>query len=64
MLDQLKALWSLIVGSRLIVEGAGRTFAKAPMWLAVLLVLASLRLAVITVLLMIAFGLRPRIAKA
>ena len=55
---------SLIFGGKLIVEGKGRTFAKAPVWLAVLCALCSLRLAVITVCLAIAFGMRARLVKA
>lgn len=63
-MDQVKELLSIIVGSRLVVEGKGRTFAKVPMWLAVLAALSSLRLTVLTVLLVIAFGMRARIVKA
>ncbi len=36
MWDKIKEILSLIFGSRLVVEGTGRTFVKAPMWLAVL----------------------------
>ena len=46
MWDKIKEILSLIFGSRLVVEGTGRTFVKAPMWLAVLAALASVRLAV------------------
>lgn len=46
------------------MEGTGRTFVKAPMWLAVLAALASVRLAVLTVLLIVLFGMRVRVAKA
>lgn len=63
-MDQVKELLNIIVGSRLVVEGKGRTFAKVPMWLAVLAALSSLRLTVLTVLLVIAFGMRARIVKA
>ena len=61
MWDKIKEILSLIFGSRLVVEGTGRTFVKAPMWLAVL---ASVRLAVLTVLLVVLFGMRVRVAKA
>ena len=61
---QIKEILALVFGSRLIVEGKGRTFAKAPMWLAVLAALSSIRLALITVLLVVAFGMRARIVKA
>ena len=36
MWDKIKEIISLIFGSRLVVEGTGRTFVKVPMWLAVL----------------------------
>ena len=36
MWDKIKEIVSLIFGSRLVVEGTGRTFVKVPMWLAVL----------------------------
>ena len=64
MLSKVKELVSLVVGSRLSVTGTGRTFAEAPMWLAVLAALTSPHLAVITVLLVIAFGMRVSIQKA
>ena len=58
MWDKIKEILSLIFGSRLVVEGTGRTFVKAPMWLAVLAALASVRLLVVL------FGMRVRVAKA
>ena len=64
MWDKIKEIVSLIFGSRLVVEGTGRTFVKVPMWLAVLAALASVRLAVLTVLLIVLFGMRVRVAKA
>ena len=64
MWDKIKEIISLIFGSRLVVEGTGRTFVKVPMWLAVLAALASVRLAVLTVLLIVLFGMRVRVAKA
>ena len=64
MLDKIKELVSLIVGSRLSVCGTGRTFAEAPMWLAVIAAVSSPHLAVITALLIIAFGMRVSIQKA
>ena len=63
-MDQVKEWLGLIAGGRLVVEGKGRTFAKAPLWLAVLAALCSLRLAVVTVVLAVAFGMRARIVKA
>ena len=64
MWDKIKEILSLIFGSKLVVEGTGRTFVKAPMWRAVLAALASVRLAVLTVLLVVLFGMRVRVAKA
>ena len=64
MWDKIKEILSLIFGSRLVVEGTGITFVKAPMLLAVLAALESVRLAVLTVLLVVLFGMRVRVAKA
>ena len=64
MFDKLRELVSLVVGSRLSVTGTGRTFVEAPMWLVVLAAIASPHLAVITALLIIAFGMRVSIMKA
>ncbi len=63
-MDKVKELLNIIVGSRLVVEGKSRTFAKVPMWFAVLAALSSLRLTALSVLLVIAFGMRARIVKA
>lgn len=63
-MDKVKEIFSLIVGSSLIVEGSGRTFVKVPMWLCALAALSSLHLALITVVLAVAFGMRARIVKA
>ena len=64
MFNRVKELISLVVGSRLEVSGTGRTFAQAPMWLAVIAAICSPQLAVITALLIIAFGMRVSIQKA
>lgn len=64
MWDKIKEIVSLIFGSRLVVEGTGRTFVKVPMWLAVLACVASIRLAVLTALLVVLFGTRVRVVKA
>ena len=64
MWDKIKEIISLIFGSRLVVEGTGRTFVKMPMWLAVLAGVASIRLAVLTALLVVLFGMRVRVVKA
>ena len=54
MWDKIKEIVSLIFGSRLVVEGTGRTFVKVP----------SIRLAVLTALLVVLFGMRVRVVKA
>ncbi len=63
-MDKIKEYLGILFGGRLIVEGSGRTFAKAPVWLAALAAISSVRLAVITVLLVVAFGMKVRVAKA
>lgn len=63
-MSRIKEILGILFGGRLVVEGTGRTFAKAPVWLAVLAALSSIRLAVITVLLVVAFGMKARIVKA
>ena len=63
-MDRVKEILSIVFGGRLIVEGGGRTFAKAPVWLAGLLALSSIKLALLTVLLVVAFGMRARVVKA
>lgn len=63
-MEQIKELLSLIFGSRLVVEGNGRTFVKAPMWLAVLAGLASIHLAILTAVLVVLSGMRVRVVKA
>lgn len=63
-MSRIKEILGILFGGRLVVEGTGRTFAKAPVWLAVLAALSSVRLAVITVLLVVAFGMKARIVKA
>lgn len=63
-MDRVKEYLGILFGGRLVVEGSGRTFAKAPVWLAALAAISSVRLAVITVLLIVAFGMKVRVAKA
>ncbi len=63
-MEQVKDALRLIFGSCLIVEGTGRTFVKLPLWVCVLAGLSSLPLALITALLVVAFGMRIRIVKA
>lgn len=64
MMDRIKEILGIVVGSRLSVTGTGRTFVKMPMWLAVVAALTSPHLAIITALLIIAFGMRVSIQKA
>ena len=64
MISKIKELIGLVVGSRLEVSGTGRTFVQAPMWLAVIAAITSPHLAIITALLVIAFGMRVSIQKA
>ena len=64
MMDRIRELLSLIAGSRLEVSGTGRTYVNLPTWLVVLAALSSLHLAVLTVLLLVAFGMRMRLVKA
>lgn len=64
MIRKIKEILSLVFGTRLIVEGSGRTFVKAPMWLAAAAALSSLRFALLTVLLVAALGMRARIVRA
>lgn len=64
IMGKIKEIFALIVGTRLTVTGTGRTFAEAPMWIAVLAALTSPHLAVVTALLVIAFGMRVSVVKA
>ena len=63
MFERIKEIVAIIFGGRLVVEGTGRTFVKVPVWLAALAAIASVKLAVITVLLVVAFGMKARIVK-
>ena len=63
-MEQIKEILSLIFGSRLMIDGNGRTFVKVPMWLAVLAGLASIRLAILTTVLVVLAGMRVRVVKA
>lgn len=64
IIGRIRDVLALIFGTRLIVEGNGRSFAKVPMWFAVLAALSSIHLALITALLVAAFGMRARVVKA
>ena len=63
-MEQIKEILSLIFGSRLMIDGNGRTFVKVPMWLGVLAGLASIRLAILTAVLVVLAGMRVRVVKA
>ena len=62
-MDKIKEYLSILFGGRLIIEGTGRTFVKAPVWLTALGAISSVRLAVITALLVVAFGMKVRVGK-
>ena len=62
-MDKIKELFGIVFGSNLVVDGNGRTYAKAPMWVVVLAALASLRPVIITAILIVAFGMRVRVVK-
>jgi len=63
-MDKVKEYLGILFGGRLVIEGEGRTFAKAPVWLAALAAVSSVRLAVITAVLVVAFGMKVRVGKA
>ena len=63
-MSKVKEYLGILFGGRLIVAGSGRTLAKAPVWLAALVGISSVRLAVITALLVVAFGMKVRVTKA
>ena len=62
-MHKVKEYLSIFFGGRLIVEGDGRTFVKVPVWLAALAAVSSVRLTVITALLVVAFGMKVRVVK-
>ena len=63
-MDKVKEVIGILLGGRLVVEGNGRTFAKVPVWLAAAATLLSVRLAVLTALLIVAFGMKVSVTKA
>ncbi len=63
-MNTIKDIAAVVLGGRLVVEGKDRTFAKAPLFLAVLAALLSPQLAVVTALLVVAFGMKVHIDKA
>ncbi|MBR5288403.1 MAG: hypothetical protein IKU34_07415 [Clostridia bacterium] len=63
-MNKIKDIIALLFGSFLLIEGRGRTFAKLPTWLAVVMALACLPLLVITAVLVVAFGMTVKTVKA
>ncbi len=63
-MDKVKDILAVVFGGRLIVDGKDRTFVKVPMWLAVLAALVSPQLLIVTALLIVAFGMQVKAAKA
>lgn len=62
-MDKIKEIAAIIFGSALLVEGKGRTFVKAPMWVVVIAGVLGWRLALLTAVLIVAFGMRAQIVK-
>ena len=62
-MDKVKEYLSIFFGGRMIVEGDGRTSVEVPVWLAALAAVSSVRLTVITALLVVAFGMKVRVVK-
>jgi len=56
-MDRVKEILGIVFGGRLIVESNGRTFAKAPVWLAVLAAVLSVRLAIVTAVIVIVYSI-------
>ena len=63
-MDKIKDLLAVVLGGRLIIDGKDRTFAKVPVWLAVRGALTSPQLLIVTALLIVAFGMQVKVAKA
>lgn len=63
-MDTIKDVLAVVFGGRFVLTGKDRTFVKAPLWLTVLAALVSPQLAIVTALLIVAFGMRVEIKKA
>lgn len=61
-MEKLKEFIDAVFSSSLTVEG-GRTYAKVPVWIVALAALASVRLALVTIVLAVAFGMRAQITR-
>ncbi|MCR4706903.1 MAG: hypothetical protein K5746_03040 [Clostridiales bacterium] len=63
-MDKVKEIFRTVVYGRLVVEGKDGTFVRCPLWLAVVAALAgrrALRFAVLTAILIVAFGMQVRV---
>lgn len=66
-MEKVKEILRTAVYGKLVVEGKNGTFVRCPLWLAAIAVLSgrnAIRFAVLTVLLIIAFGMRARVETA
>lgn len=63
-MEKIKELIALVLGGRLLVKGKDRTFAKMPLWFAVLCALVSPQLLIVTAVLAVGFGLQASIDRA
>ena len=67
-MDKLKDILSMVAHGRLSVYGKGRTFARVPLFLVVLAVLAgggrSVRFALLTAVLIVAFGMKVQVERS
>lgn len=62
-MDRIKELFGIVFGGSCVIDGKGRTYAKVPVWLLVAAALVSLRLALVTAVLVVAFGMKASIVK-
>ena len=65
-MEQVKEFFRLIPKGKLVVEGKGRTFARVPLWLVIVAALAgrrAIRFAVLTAVLVVAFGMEARLER-
>ncbi len=62
--NQLKDMLKTIFCSELQIEGTGRTFAHIPLWVAVAAGVASIKLAILTAVIVVALGMQVRVQKA
>ncbi len=63
-MEKIKLALRMLTRGQLAVEGRGRTFVRCPLWLAVLAAVwgrGAFRFAILTALLIVAFGMRVRV---